>query len=96
MYGICVPLVYNVLIKYTISLMVIDNTFIKEIKLLRTSINKLEVCEHIEIFKILVKNGIKFTENNNGIFINMNKLTPKCIEEINNFLIFINSNLNRI
>ena len=79
--------------------MVRENNYkehLKELKILRDSINKLDMCEYIEIFKILIKNGIKYTENNNGIFINMNKLTPVCIKEINDFLKFISKNLNRI
>jgi hypothetical protein len=34
----------------------------------------LKKYEHIEIFKIIRKDNINFTENNNGIFINLNKI----------------------
>ena len=73
-----------------------NNLTIKELKDLRDKINELENCEHIELLKILIKNDIKYTENSNGIFINMNKLSQKSIDDINNFLNFISNNLNII
>ena len=73
-----------------------NNLTIKELKDLKKKINTLENCEHIELLKILIKNDIKYTENSNGIFINMNKLSQKSIEDINIFLTFISNNLNII
>ena len=73
-----------------------NNLTIKELKDLKYKINTLENCEHIELLKILIKNDIKYTENSNGIFINMNKLSQKSIEDINIFLTFICNNLNII
>ena len=32
------------------------------------------MCEHVELLKIFIKNDVKYTEDNGGIFINMNKL----------------------
>ena len=69
---------------------------IKELKELRERIGTLGKCENIELLKILLKNNVKYTENKNGIFINMNKLEPKCIDEIKNFLEFVKNNLNNI
>tara|TARA_B100001057_G_C22830088_1_gene943055 strand:+ start:2060 stop:2287 length:228 start_codon:yes stop_codon:yes gene_type:complete len=69
---------------------------INYLKTLREKINNLEQYEHIEIFKIIRKNNIKYTENNNGVFINMNKMGEKCIEDIESFISFINNNLNKI
>ena len=73
-----------------------DNNNIKELKELRERIKNLETCEHIEIVKIIIKNNVKFTENSNGIFVNMNKLDETSLEEIKSFLSFINNNLNKI
>jgi len=69
---------------------------IKELKNLREIIVDLDTCEHIEILKIIIKNNVKYTENNNGVFVNMNKLSDKCIVDIKSFLTFINNNLNKI
>ena len=65
---------------------------INKLKTLRDTISDLDVYEQAEILKIIEKNKIKFTENNNGIFINMNKLNDKVIEEIEQFLEYINNN----
>ena len=73
-----------------------ESSKIKELKELREKIKHLEICENIEILKIIIKNDIKFTENSNGIFVNMNKLDDNTLEEIKSFLSFINNNLNKI
>jgi len=69
---------------------------INQLKKLKEKIDTLEMCEHVELFKIFIKNNIKYTENSNGIFINMNKLSDNCLQDINIFLDFINKNLNNI
>ena len=73
-----------------------ESSKIKELKELREKIKGLEICENIEILKIIIKNDIKFTENSNGIFVNMNKLDDKTLHDIKSFLSFINNNLNKI
>ncbi len=54
----------------------------------------LKEYEHIEIFNIIKKNGVNYTENNNGIFVNLNKFSEKLILELNNFIIYCNKNKN--
>lgn len=56
-------------------------------KIVKT-IEELNKIQHIEIFKLLRKNSIKFTENSNGIFINFNTLDDILIEEIENLIKF--------
>ena len=73
-----------------------ESSKIKELKELREKIKQLEICENIEILKIIIKNDIKFTENSNGIFVNMNKLDDNTLDEFKSFLSFINNNLNKI
>lgn len=73
-----------------------DSNKVKDLKELRERIGNLDVCEHIEILKIIIKNDVKFTENSNGVFINMNKLDEKSLDDIRSFLSFINNNLNKI
>jgi hypothetical protein len=54
--------------------------------------------DQIEIFKLLKKNRIKYTENKNGIFINLTKLDNKILSDLKNFIefsIFNNSNLDK-
>ena len=68
---------------------------IKKLKELRDIISELEICEQSEILKIIEKNKIKFTENKNGVFINMNKLTQKSLNDIEDFLYYIKSNYKK-
>ena len=63
----------------------------KKLKELTEKISQLENFQYIEILKILEKNNIKFTQNNNGIFINMNKLDENIIDEFENYLKYINN-----
>jgi hypothetical protein len=51
-------------------------------------IKKLNKDEHYEIFKIINKNNIKYTENSNGVFIDYNIIPEKVLMEIENFLKF--------
>jgi len=64
----------------------------KELKELRYKINDLEDFQKIEILKIIDKNNIKYTKNNNGIFLNMKILHQCCLDNINEYLIFIQNN----
>ena len=56
---------------------------------LRDEIEKLEKRQHIEIIKIIQKNNISYTENRNGVFLNMKDITIECIDEIENYLKYI-------
>ena len=69
-----------------------NNLETSKLKILRDNISELGLIENIEIFKILQKNNVKYTENNNGIFINMAKLSQKTIDDLEAFLIFIKNN----
>lgn len=66
---------------------------VEKLKCLRDQIRDLEKDEHFEVLRIIQENGNnKFTENNNGIFVNMNKLEPNTIEKIESFLEFSRKN----
>ena len=65
---------------------------IHKLKSLKEKIESLEKTEHQEILKIIKRYECKFTENNNGVFINMNKLSDNVIKEIELFLVFSDEN----
>ena len=67
-------------------------TNITKLKSLKEKIESLEKTEHQEVLKIIKRYDCKYTENNNGVFINMNKLTDNVIEEIESFLVFSDEN----
>jgi len=65
-----------------------------ELKNLRDDIALLEDFQQLEILKIFDKNNVKYTTNNNGIFINMKILEESCLNDIYNYLIFIKNKKN--
>ena len=62
------------------------------LKNLRDEISELEDFQQLEILKIVDTNNIKYSQNNNGIFLNMKILEKKCLKEIYNYLEFIKKN----
>jgi hypothetical protein len=61
----------------------------KYLEQLSKQISKLTKEEHIEIFRLLYENDLKYTENNNGIFIQMEHLDKSQIEKIEKYLEYI-------
>ena len=56
---------------------------------LKEQIENLDVFHHNKILKVLVKNNIKYSENRNGIFVNMNSFDKNTIKEIEKSLLYI-------
>ena len=54
---------------------------VEQIKL-KSKIEKLDKIHQIKILDILIKNQIKYSENRNGIFLNMDSLNKETIREI--------------
>lgn len=61
---------------------------ISVLKNLREDINNLDEYGYHEILKIINNNSEKYTENKNGIFVNLNKLNETTIKQIKDYLIF--------
>ena len=61
----------------------------EELDKLRKIIEGLPNNHHLEIAKIFKYNNIKLTENNNGVFINLNNISDNIIEQIKEYLNFI-------
>ena len=62
---------------------------VQKITKLKNDIENTDKIHHLKIFNILKSNGIKFSENRNGIFINMNSFDDATIEKIENTLMYI-------
>lgn len=56
---------------------------------LKDKIENLEAFHHNKILKVLIKNNIKYSENRNGIFVNMNSFNENTVEEIGKSLLYI-------
>uniref|UniRef100_A0A6C0JBY0 NET domain-containing protein n=1 Tax=viral metagenome TaxID=1070528 RepID=A0A6C0JBY0_9ZZZZ len=57
---------------------------------LKNIIDNLDKIHHLKIFKVLKDNNVKFSENRNGIFINMNSFDENTIKNIELTLQYIN------
>ena len=59
---------------------------------LKLQIDNLSKSEYIEIFKIIKMNNEKFSQNKNGVMFDLMKFSNKAIDEINNFIKYIENN----
>ena len=59
-------------------------------------IEEMNKYQQIEILKILIKNSISVSENNNGIFINLSDLSGDIIDELEKYIEFINKQDNQL
>lgn len=71
------------------------DTYLKLNKL-KEKIEHLSKENHIEIMRILEKYDIIYSENNNGIFINMNDLSPTILNELDKYIQYIETQKNTI
>jgi hypothetical protein len=62
----------------------------EDIYKLKQIVEKMDVIHHKKIFSILKKNNINISENRNGSFINITNLNTKIIQELNNYIYYIN------
>ena len=56
---------------------------------LKEKMEKLNVTQQVDIVRILMDHNIKFSENSNGIFINLTNLSEDEIEEIKKYIQYI-------
>ena len=56
---------------------------------LKEKMEKLNVSQQVDIVRILMEHQIKFSENSNGIFINLTNLKSNEIDEINKYIQYI-------
>ena len=56
---------------------------------LKYQIENLDKIHHPKILQIIKNNEIKFSENRNGIFINMSSFNEKTINDINKMVLYI-------
>jgi hypothetical protein len=60
-----------------------------ELALLRDKIQNLPKKHHVDIFKIFFKYNCDFSENKNGIFINLSQISMNIIKELYNHITYI-------
>ena len=75
------------------------NINVDSLKFLRDKIESLTVFHQVEILRILQINRITFSENKNGVFVNLTYVNPDVIDIINEYIIYVykqESQLNEI
>ena len=74
-----------------------SNTYtIDDLKNIKNNIAELQDQELIEILNYIKQDNIKYTENNNGVFVNMKKLRNTTLEQIEKFIIFCQQNKKKL
>lgn len=70
----------------------IKNSYsVEQLEILRDKIQSLNNIElhHLKILKIFKDNNCNYSENSNGVFINMNNITDNIIKKITDYLKYI-------
>lgn len=57
-------------------------------------IESLEDNKHVEIFRILQKHKVNFSENKNGVFINLSELPERIIQELVSYINYVKKQEN--
>lgn len=68
-----------------------NNCTIEQLEILRDKIQNIDnnTQHHLKILEIIKNNNANYTENSNGVFVNMNNLESTIIEKIKEYLIYI-------
>ena len=65
-----------------------DNERIDICKYIQANITKLCQTEIDEVFKILHNNNSSYTQNNNGVFVNLNWIEDDVLNKIHSYILF--------
>jgi hypothetical protein len=63
--------------------------FTESLKTLRDNIEALPIFHQVEILRILYKNHITFSENKNGVFLNLSYVNLDVIHKISEYVTFV-------
>ena len=61
---------------------------------MKTIIESLDDTKHIEIFRILRKHKVKFSENKNGLFINLSDVSDRILDELVSYINYVKKQEN--
>ena len=76
-----------------------NENYIKLLEFIVKEVNKLPKEKHIDIFAIIDKYTHKYSENINGIFVNLSELDTIIVKEIYDYIVYLNiqeKNINDI
>ena len=58
-----------------------------------TDLKTMSRSEHVEVARILKKNGVALSENRSGLFVDLSKLSDSVFDELLQFQAFVNHRL---
>lgn len=64
------------------------------LKEMKTIIESLDDTKHIEIFRILKKYKVNFSENKNGVFINLSEVSKRILDELVSYINYVKKQEN--
>lgn len=77
----------------------VKNVNLDALKSLRDKIELLTIFNQTEIFRIMFTNKVTFSENKNGVFINLTYVDADVIEKISEYIVYVSkqeSHLNEV
>jgi len=66
-----------------------DKINIEELKKINNIVGKLSPIHHKKLFNIIKEDDIKFSENRNGVFINLNNLSLNILNKIVKYIEYV-------
>ena len=63
---------------------------------LREKLQALSKFHQLEVFRLLQKKKVEYTENRNGIFVNMNNLDNKSILALSDYLNYVSTQQDQL
>ena len=73
---------------------ILTNEEYEERKRVLAELKKLVKSEQEQIFLILKRYKLEYSENSNGVFFDLSRIPPQPFEEIQKFLVFCQTNRN--
>ena len=61
---------------------------------MKTIIESLDDTKHVEIFRILKKHKVNFSENKNGVFINLSEVSKRILDELVSYINYVKKQEN--
>lgn len=69
---------------------------INKLQNLKNKIESMDKCHQIEILKLLIQCSVIYSENNNGIFINLSDLSGDILHKLEKYIEFIGEQDNKL
>lgn len=66
------------------------------LKKIKSRIDSIDTKTHIDIFKIFKEHDVPFSENSNGIFINISEVDNTIIEKVDKYLDYLYNQENEL